>query len=51
MAMRISVGGESFDELRQNGAYYVDKTEFAGTAGKFLPVWTSQSMRTSAGSG
>ena len=27
MAMRISVGGESFDELRQNGAYYVDKTE------------------------
>ena len=27
MAMRISVGGESFGELRQSGAYYVDKTE------------------------
>ena len=27
MAMTISVGGESFERLRNNGSYYVDKTE------------------------
>lgn len=27
IAMRISVGGELFDEIRKSGCYYVDKTE------------------------
>ena len=27
MAMSVFVGGENFDELRNNGCYYVDKTE------------------------
>ena len=27
MAVRISVGGENFERLRNNGSYYVDKTE------------------------
>ena len=27
MALKIPVGGENFDELRESGAYYVDKTE------------------------
>lgn len=27
MALRVFVGGENFDELRNNGCYYVDKTE------------------------
>jgi hypothetical protein len=27
MAVRISVGGEDFERLRNNGSYYVDKTE------------------------
>ncbi len=27
MAIRIAVGEESFDEIRKNGLYYVDKTE------------------------
>jgi hypothetical protein len=27
MAVRIAVGGEFFDRIRQGGRYYVDKTE------------------------
>jgi hypothetical protein len=27
MTMKISVGGENIETLRQNGSYYVDKTE------------------------
>ena len=27
MAMRIGVGGEFFDRLREDNCYYVDKTE------------------------
>ena len=27
MSIKVNVGGENFEELRQNGAYYVDKTE------------------------
>ena len=27
MAMRIGVGGEFFDRLREDDCYYVDKTE------------------------
>lgn len=27
MAMSVLVGGENFDELRNSGCYYVDKTE------------------------
>ena len=27
MSVKVFVGGENFEELRQSGAYYVDKTE------------------------
>ena len=27
MTVRVNVGGESFDRLRENNSYYVDKTE------------------------
>ena len=27
MSIKMAVGGEFFDRIRQNGSYYVDKTE------------------------
>ena len=44
MAINISVGGESFEELRQAGLYYVDKTELlyelAGEAHNKVTLFT-----------
>ena len=35
MAMSVLVGGENFDELRNSGCYYVDKTELLYELGQY----------------